>query len=94
MTAADEPPFSLFLAARYPLLLLPLVHQQRNAHENPVIFYSVILGCVGPVLVLTVPPIRERLGYKKAEMVPTSYPCEYSVILSHTSNAYGSLSTK
>ncbi|KAF8349109.1 hypothetical protein F5887DRAFT_949332 [Amanita rubescens] len=47
---------------------------QRQAHENPVIFYSVIIGTIGPVLVVTVPPIRERWGYRPAEMVPTSYP--------------------
>ena len=25
-------------------------------------------------MALTVPPLRERLGYKPAEMVPVSYP--------------------
>ncbi|KAF8972132.1 hypothetical protein BDZ97DRAFT_1650183 [Flammula alnicola] len=47
---------------------------QRQAHENPVIFYSVIIGAIGPVMALTVPPIRESLGYKPAEMIPTTYP--------------------
>ncbi|KAM6504515.1 hypothetical protein JOM56_001458 [Amanita muscaria] len=47
---------------------------QRQAHENPVIFYSVVLGTVGPVLAVAVPPIRESFGYRPAEMVPTSYP--------------------
>jgi len=51
--------------------------QQRQAHENPVIFYSVIIGSIGPVLAITVPPIRERYGYRPAEMIPTSYPCSY-----------------
>ncbi|KAF8581958.1 hypothetical protein K439DRAFT_189115 [Ramaria rubella] len=47
---------------------------QRQAHEKPVIFFSLILGCIGPVLVVTVPPVRKSMGYKPAERVPTSYP--------------------
>ncbi|TFK40351.1 hypothetical protein BDQ12DRAFT_648808 [Crucibulum laeve] len=47
---------------------------QRQAHENPVIFYSVIIGSIGPVLVVAVPPIRAHFGWRPAEMVPTSYP--------------------
>jgi len=32
-------------------------------------------------MVLTVPPLRERMGYKPAEMIPSTYPCtlEYSL---------------
>ncbi|EDR08507.1 uncharacterized protein LACBIDRAFT_297246 [Laccaria bicolor S238N-H82] len=47
---------------------------QRQAHENPVIFYSCIIGAIGPVMVVAIPPIRERFGYQPAEMVPTTYP--------------------
>ncbi|KAF8739418.1 hypothetical protein AX14_009787 [Amanita brunnescens Koide BX004] len=47
---------------------------QRHAHENPVIFYSVVIGTIGPVMLVTVPPLRERWGYKPAQMVPTTYP--------------------
>ncbi|CAD6892477.1 unnamed protein product [Tilletia controversa] len=47
---------------------------QRSAHEQPVVFYSLIIGSVGPVLVLTVPPIRRMYGWKPAERIPTSYP--------------------
>ena len=48
--------------------------QQRQAHENPVILWSFGLGLVGPVLVMTVPPIRKRMGWKPAEYPPTTYP--------------------
>src|SRR6266850_1521640 len=48
--------------------------QQRQAHESPVLFYSVALGSIGPVLAFTVPPIRERLGYRPPESIPTTYP--------------------
>ncbi|KAF4571502.1 putative N19M, NADH-ubiquinone oxidoreductase 9.5 kDa subunit [Pleurotus pulmonarius] len=47
---------------------------QRQAHESPVIFYSCVIGAIGPVMVVTVPPIRERMGWRPAEVVPTSYP--------------------
>ncbi|KAI0667472.1 hypothetical protein C8Q78DRAFT_381843 [Trametes maxima] len=47
---------------------------QRQAHEQPVIFYSVVIGLIGPVLLVTVPPVRKSLGYKTSEPIPTSYP--------------------
>ncbi|KAI0781658.1 hypothetical protein BC629DRAFT_1289586 [Irpex lacteus] len=47
---------------------------QRQAHEQPVIYYSIVLGLIGPALVVTVPPIRERFGWKPAERPPTTYP--------------------
>ncbi|PPQ85381.1 hypothetical protein CVT25_006412 [Psilocybe cyanescens] len=47
---------------------------QRQAHENPVIFYSVVIGAIGPVMAVVIPPIRENMGYKHAEMIPATYP--------------------
>ncbi|KIM84828.1 hypothetical protein PILCRDRAFT_67183 [Piloderma croceum F 1598] len=47
---------------------------QRQAHEQPVIFYSVVIGFIGPAMVLTVPPIRKRFGWSPAEAIPTTYP--------------------
>ncbi|KAL9932190.1 hypothetical protein V8E36_008962 [Tilletia maclaganii] len=47
---------------------------QRSAHEQPIIFYSLVIGSIGPVLVVTVPGIRRSLGWKPAERIPTSYP--------------------
>jgi len=44
------------------------------SHESPTIFWSLVLGAVGPVMVLTVPPIRRSLGYVPPEHFPTSYP--------------------
>ena len=38
------------------------------------LFYSVVLGFVGPVLAFGVPPIRERMGYRPPEPIPTTYP--------------------
>ncbi|KAI0312679.1 hypothetical protein OF83DRAFT_1066800 [Amylostereum chailletii] len=47
---------------------------QRQAHDSPVIFYSVVIGSIGPLLVATVPPIRKSFGWRPAERIPTSYP--------------------
>ncbi|KAJ7650238.1 hypothetical protein FB45DRAFT_887379, partial [Roridomyces roridus] len=47
---------------------------QRHAHESPVIFYSCVIGAIGPVLLVAVPPIRERMGYKAPPPIPLSYP--------------------
>ena len=51
--------------------------QQRQAHEQPVIFYSLVIGFIGPVLLVTVPPVRKSLGWRPAEPIPTSYPGEF-----------------
>ena len=59
-------------------MLTRVLHvQQRQAHEQPVIFYSCVLGVIGPLMVFTVPPIRERMGYKPPERPPTTYPCVF-----------------
>ncbi|CAL1701710.1 unnamed protein product [Somion occarium] len=47
---------------------------QKQAHEQPVIFYSCVLGVIGPVMVVVVPPIRKKFGWRKPEEIPTSYP--------------------
>ncbi|KAJ9095277.1 hypothetical protein QFC21_005643 [Naganishia friedmannii] len=44
------------------------------AHEQPVIFYSLAIGSVGPLMALVVPPIRKSMGWRPAERVPTTYP--------------------
>ncbi|SCV68177.1 BQ2448_298 [Microbotryum intermedium] len=47
---------------------------QRSAHEQPVIFYSIAIGLVGPVAVLVVPEVRRSWGWKPVERPPTTYP--------------------
>ncbi|KAI0067424.1 hypothetical protein BV25DRAFT_1795155 [Artomyces pyxidatus] len=47
---------------------------QRQAHEQPVIFYSVVIGSFGPILAFGVPPIRKKFGWQPAERIPNSYP--------------------
>ncbi|GAA5832262.1 hypothetical protein JCM11251_004299 [Rhodosporidiobolus azoricus] len=48
---------------------------QRQAHEQPAVFYSIAIGFVGPALVVAVPEIRSRFfGWKPVERPPTTYP--------------------
>ncbi|ORY75061.1 hypothetical protein BCR35DRAFT_306494 [Leucosporidium creatinivorum] len=48
---------------------------QRRAHEQPVIFYSLAIGAVGPVAVVVVPSVRKSwFGWKPVERPPTTYP--------------------
>jgi hypothetical protein len=74
-------PFDLFALCglcltivRLFVLALQPQPQQRQAHESPVFFYSIIMGAIGPVLAFSVPPIRERLGHRPPEPIPTTYP--------------------
>ncbi|GAA6047291.1 hypothetical protein JCM3770_001870 [Rhodotorula araucariae] len=48
---------------------------QRTAHEQPAIFFSIVLGAIGPVIVLTIPEARKKFfGWKPVERPPTTYP--------------------
>ncbi|GMK53818.1 hypothetical protein CspeluHIS016_0104040 [Cutaneotrichosporon spelunceum] len=47
---------------------------QRTAHEQPVIFYSLVIGFTGPALVFAVPPIRKRMGWQPVERIPQTFP--------------------
>lgn len=44
------------------------------AHERPVVFFSLIVGAIGPIAVVTVPQYRAKLGWKPAERIPVTYP--------------------
>lgn len=56
------------------LQLTRLNSQQRQAHEQPVIFYSLVIGFAGPLMVPTVPAIRTKFGWKRPEPIPLTYP--------------------
>ncbi|EJT98058.1 hypothetical protein DACRYDRAFT_71132 [Dacryopinax primogenitus] len=47
---------------------------QRQAHEQPVYFWSILIGLAGPAMLVTVPPIRRRMGYVRPEDPPYTYP--------------------
>ncbi|KAI0883951.1 uncharacterized protein GGS22DRAFT_166484 [Annulohypoxylon maeteangense] len=52
----------------------PLKYCRWAARNSPAYFWSCVLGAVGPIMVLTVPPILERMGYQRTPPVPLTYP--------------------
>ncbi|KAJ2723927.1 n19m, NADH-ubiquinone oxidoreductase 9.5 kDa subunit [Coemansia sp. Benny D115] len=52
-----------------------IVNALRKAtFEYPFAVWGLALGFTGPLLVLTVPPLRKAVGYKAPMAVPESYP--------------------
>ncbi|KAL1920410.1 uncharacterized protein VTP21DRAFT_787 [Calcarisporiella thermophila] len=53
----------------------PLRYMRAMAHEKPVIFWSLVIGAIGPVGVVVIPPVRKKyFGYVPPEPIPTTYP--------------------
>lgn len=52
----------------------PLQYLRWASHEKPAIFYSIVIGSLGPLTVFVVPPIRHRLGDGPRETIPLTYP--------------------
>ncbi|KXL47853.1 hypothetical protein M433DRAFT_157457 [Acidomyces richmondensis BFW] len=44
------------------------------ARVKPAIFWSCVIGCIGPVMVVVVPPIRHYLGDGPRPQIPLTYP--------------------
>ncbi|MCJ1367754.1 hypothetical protein MMC16_006888 [Acarospora aff. strigata] len=52
----------------------PLRYLRWASYEKPAIFYSMVIGSMGPVTLLVVPPMRRRLGDGPREPIPLTYP--------------------
>lgn len=52
----------------------PLQYLRWASHEKPAIFYSLVIGSLGPLTLFVVPPIRHRLGDGPRERIPLTYP--------------------
>ncbi|KAF2431325.1 NADH-ubiquinone oxidoreductase 9.5 kDa subunit [Tothia fuscella] len=52
----------------------PFRYMRWASHAKPAIFYSIIIGLTGPVLVATVPSIRHRFGDNERPLIPMTYP--------------------
>lgn len=59
----------------------PIRYSRWAAHEKPAIFYSLIIGASGPLMLLIVPPIKRRMGVKDPEPIPMTYPSMFSFLL-------------
>ncbi|KAG9206480.1 hypothetical protein G6514_003311 [Epicoccum nigrum] len=52
----------------------PLRYLKWASYNKPAYFYSIVVGCIGPVMVFTVPPIRRYLGEEPIPKIPLTYP--------------------
>jgi hypothetical protein len=58
----------------------PLRYLKWASINKPAYFYSIIVGCIGPVMVVTVPPIRRYMGEEQIQKIPMTYPGTYGEI--------------
>ncbi|KAK4151447.1 hypothetical protein C8A00DRAFT_45340 [Chaetomidium leptoderma] len=52
----------------------PLRYVRWSARERPGYFWAVFIGALGPVSLLTVPPLRRAIGDPDAAPIPLTYP--------------------
>ncbi|KAL2849218.1 hypothetical protein BJY01DRAFT_210892 [Aspergillus pseudoustus] len=55
----------------------PLRYLRWASHEKPAIFYSLVIGATGPVMLVSLPPIRRFFGDVDPEPIPLTYPSKY-----------------
>lgn len=48
------------------------------SYEKPAIFYSVVIGALGPVVLVAAPPLRRISGDVNPARIPLTYPSELS----------------
>lgn len=54
----------------------PVRYLRWAAHEKPAIFWSIVVGSMGPPLLYVLPSIRRRFGDEDPPAVPHTYPGE------------------
>jgi hypothetical protein len=54
----------------------PGLYIKWAARNKPAIFWSIVVGSVGPVMALVVPPMRARFGDGPRPQIPLTYPSE------------------
>jgi hypothetical protein len=52
----------------------PIRFVKYAAREKPAYFWSVVLGSMGPLMMVVVPPIRRAVGDYDAPPIPLTYP--------------------
>jgi hypothetical protein len=56
----------------------PIKYLRWSSHEKPALFWSCIIGVIGPISMVVVPPIREYYGDKRRPQIPLTYPSMYN----------------
>ena len=59
----------------------PLRYIRWASHEKPAILYSLLIGSMGPVALVGLPPLRRALGDVDPEPIPLSYPGKHEPVL-------------
>jgi hypothetical protein len=52
----------------------PFKYMRWAAVEKPALFYSIVIGAVGPISLLIVPPLRQRMGIERRPLIIKTYP--------------------
>ncbi|KAL1656111.1 n19m, NADH-ubiquinone oxidoreductase 9.5 kDa subunit [Didymella pomorum] len=52
----------------------PLRYLKWASINKPAYFYSIVVGLMGPAVVVAVPPIRRYLGEEPIAKIPLTYP--------------------
>lgn len=52
----------------------PVRYLKWASINKPAYFYSIVVGCAGPIMLLTVLPIRRYLGAEPRPKIPLTYP--------------------
>lgn len=52
----------------------PVRYWRWASRERPALFWSCVIGGIGPVMMAVVPPIRHRLGDYDSKPIPKTYP--------------------
>ena len=55
----------------------PFRYMRWASHERPALFYPLVIGCIGPIMIPIVPPIRARFGDGPRELIPLTYPSKH-----------------
>lgn len=69
----------------------PGLYIKWAARNKPAIFWSIVVGSVGPVMALVVPPVRARFGDGPRPQIPLTYPSESSWSLDPAASPFTSM---
>jgi hypothetical protein len=58
----------------------PIRYLRWASYEKPALFWSVVIGSMGPPLVYVLPIVRRRFGDEDPPFVPHSYPGEFILV--------------
>lgn len=65
------------MAGPYPLFWRqPFRYARWAAHEKPAIFYAIIIGISGPILLTASIPVKRAWGWQPRPAIPMTYPGE------------------